>query len=188
LRGEPAARLPRMPEDGQSTGRGPALAVAGALGLLAAIVALAALLDLGPFGDDGTTESLSRAEFIAKGDEICRRAHDQFAELQPNPPITAQKAAALQEELIQISEGELSRIRALDAPPEIEVALNRYLRAREQGIALLGEGLQAAKNDDAFAYDAARQRLADGQVDRLELAEAVGFTDCSVVPTGTAGG
>jgi hypothetical protein len=177
-----------MPEDGQSTGRGPVLAVAGALGLLAVIVALAAVLDLGPFGDDGTTESLSRAEFIAKGDEVCRRAHDQFAELQPSPPTTAQKAAALQEELIQISESELDRIRALDVPPEVEEALNRYLRAREQGIALLREGLRAAENDDAFAYDAARQRLANGQVHRLELAEAVGFSQCSVVPTGTAGG
>ena len=163
------------------------MAVAGGLGLLA-IVALAALLDLGPFGNDDTTASLTTAEFTARGDDICRRAHDQFAELQPSPPITAQKAAALQEELIQISESELDRIRALDVPPEVEEALNRYLRAREQGIALLREGLRAAENDDAFAYDATRQRLANGQVHRLELAEAVGFSQCSVVPTGTAGG
>ena len=118
------------------------LAVGGALGLLAALVVLAAVLGLGPFGDNDTTESLGSGEFIARGDEVCRRAHDQFAELQPNPPITAQKAAALQEELIQISEGELDQIRALDAPPEVEEALNRYLRAREQGIALLKEGLR----------------------------------------------
>lgn len=163
------------------------MAVVSALGVLAAIVLIAVVANLGPFEDEDTA-TLSKAEFLSEGDQVCQRAHDQFAELQPSPPITADKAAALQEELIQISEGELRQIRALDAPPEVEAALNRHLRAREQGIALLKAGLRAAENDDAFAYDAARQRLADGQVHRLELAQAVGFRECSVVQAGNAGG
>ena len=129
-----------MPEDGQSTRRGPVLVVAGALAVLAAVVAVAAVSDLGPFGDDDTTASLTKAEFIAKGDEVCNRAHDQFAELQQKPPNSAEGAAALTQNLIQISENELSQIRALDAPPEVEEALDRYLRAREQGIAVLEQG------------------------------------------------
>src|SRR5687767_15032794 len=126
-----------MPEDGQPTGRGPAAAAAGAVVLLAAIVALAALLDLGPFGDDGTTESLSRAELIARGDEVCQRAHDQFAELQKEPPNSAEGAVALTQNLLEISENELNEVRALDAPPDVEEELERYLEAREQGIAQL---------------------------------------------------
>ena len=49
------ARLPRMqPEGGQSGLRRPAVAVlGGARADLAAIVALAAVFGLGPFGDDG---------------------------------------------------------------------------------------------------------------------------------------
>jgi hypothetical protein len=163
------------------------VAVAGALGLLA-IVVLAALLDLGPFGGDGTTASLSKAEFIARGDEVCQRAHDRFAELQKEPPNSAEGAVALTQNLIEISEDELNQIRALDAPLEIEEALDRYLEAREQGIALLEQGLQAAEDANARAYADAQAEIAAGQVRRLELARAVGFSECSVVQTDSAGG
>ena len=89
--------------------------VAAVLGALVVIVALAALLDLGPF-DDEDTASLSKAEFISKGDQVCERAHDQFAELQKKPPNSAEEAATLTKNLLDISENELSQIRALDGP------------------------------------------------------------------------
>ena len=92
-----------QPEDGQRGLRAPAAAVLGTLALLAAIVALGALLDLGPFGDDGTT-TLTKAEFTAKGDEICKRAHDEFAQLQKTPPNSPEGAATLTQNLIEISE------------------------------------------------------------------------------------
>jgi hypothetical protein len=167
-----------QPESRHSGLRGPAGAALGALGLVVVIVALAALLDLGPFEDEDAA-ALSKAEFIATGDEICERAHDQFAELQPNPAATPEAAAATQRELIEIAESEVAQIRALDAPPDLEAARDRYLRAREQGIDLLKRGLDAAESKDAFAYDAAKQEVAAGQVHRLKLAQAVGFSECS---------
>ncbi len=163
------------------------MAVAGLLGLLAVIVALAALFDLGPF-DNGDTTSLSKAEFTARGDEVCERAHDQFAELQKEWPNSAEGAVALTQNLIEVSENELSQIRALDAPPEAQEALDQYLLAREQGISLLEQGLEAAQERDAGAYAAAQAEVAAGQVRRLKLAQAVGFSECSVVQSGTAGG
>ena len=158
----------------------------GALGLLAAIVALAALLDVGPFGEDGGS-SLTKAEFIAAGDQACKRAHDQFAELQEEPPNSADGAVALTQNLVDISENELSQIRALDAPAEVQEALDGYLRAREQGIALLEQGLEAAQDRNARAYADAQAEIAASQVHRLELAQAVGFSECSVVQSGAAG-
>jgi hypothetical protein len=161
------------------------VAVLGALGLLAVIVVLAALLDLGPFEDEDT--SLTRAELTARGDEACKRAHQQFAELQKNPPNSAEGAVALTQNLVEISENELSQIRALDAPPEVQPALDRYLRAREQGIALLKRGLEAAQDRNARAYADAQAEIAAGQVRRLKLAQEVGFSECSVVQRSTAG-
>ena len=161
------------------------MAVLGALGLLAVIVALAALFDLGPFEDQGP--SLTKTEFIAKGDQACKRAHGQFAELQKKPPNSAEGAVALTQNLIEISQNELSQIRALDAPPEVQPALERYLRAREQGIALLEQGLEAAQDRNARAYADAQAEVAAGQVRRLKLAQEVGFSECSVVQSGTAG-
>jgi uncharacterized protein YhaN len=171
----------------RSTPTGPAVVVAVVLGALVVIVALAALLDLGPFEDEDAA-SLSKPEFIAKGDQVCERAHDQFAELQKKPPNSAEEAVTLTQNLLDISENELSQIRALDAPPEVQDALDRYLRAREQGIAALESGLQAAEDEDARAYAKAQAEIAAGQVRRLKLAQAVGFAKCSVVGSGTAAG
>jgi len=139
-------------------------------------------------GSSGGTTTLSKVDFIAKGDEICKRAHDQFAEVQKNPPSTAEGFATLTQKLIEISESELSQIRALSAPEEVQPALDRYLKAREQGIALLKKGLEAAQNDNPQAYESAQSKVANGQVRRLKLAQAVGFTECSRVSTSTTAG
>jgi uncharacterized protein YhaN len=174
-------------KDERSTLRRPAAVVAGVLGLLALIVGLAALVNAGPFEDEDTT-TLTKAEFIARGDQVCKRAHDQFAELQRQPPNSAEGAVALTQNLVEISENELAEIRALDAPPEVQEALDRYLQAREHGIAVLEQGLQAARERNARAYADAQAEIAAGQVHRLKLAQAVGFSECSVVQGGAAGG
>src|SRR6266480_7821397 len=151
---------------------------------LAATLAGFAILS-GCGGGDG--ETLNKAEFGSTGNEICKRAHDQFTAAQRNPPNTAEATADLQRNLIDISENELHEIRGLRAPSEVQPALDRYLGAREQGIALLKKGLAAAENDDAQAYSAAMAKLAAGQVQRLKLAQSVGFNECSR-PEGAATG
>jgi uncharacterized protein (DUF1778 family) len=172
-----------QPEGGQPGLRRPVVAVLGALALLAAIVALAAVFGLGPFDDGGGGgTALDRAQFTAKGDQVCNAAHDKFVELQKTPPNSAEGAVALTQNLIEISENELRQIRALDAPPEVQPALDRYLQAREQGIEQLKQGLQAAQERNARAYADAQAKIAASQVQRLELARAVGFSQCSRVP------
>jgi hypothetical protein len=173
-------------EGGRSRFRSPGTAAVGALALVGVIAALAALLDLGPFGGGGG--ELSKADFIAKGDAICKDAHDQFAQLQKSPPTDAAEAVALTQRLIEISENELNAIRDLDAPAEVRPALDRYLRVREQGIDVLRQGLEAAQKKNAQAYAAAQAKITAGQVHRLKLAQAVGFSECSRPPqAGTAG-
>ena len=172
-----------QPEDDRSGLRGPAAAVLGALALLAAIVALAAVFGAGPFGgDDGGATTLTKAQFTAKADQVCKEAHDKFVELQKSPPNSAEGAVTLTQNLVGISEDELSRIRALGPPPEVQPALDRYLQAREQGIAELKKGLEAAQDRNAQAYAQAQAKIAAGQVKRLRLARAVGFSECSRVP------
>jgi hypothetical protein len=176
-----------QPEGEQSKLRGPAVAVLGALAVLAVIVALAALLDIGPFGNDGGSSPLSKAQFVAKGDELCKKAHDQFVELQQAPPKTSSEAAALQQKLIDISENEVIQIRTLGAPSDLEPALDRYLRARERGIKVLKEGLTAAQNNDPVAYEKSKRKSFQGQGERTRLAHGVGFTVCSSAFSGAGG-
>jgi hypothetical protein len=144
----------------------------------AILVGLALALDLGPFGDD---EELVEAEFLAQGDEICRAAHEEFESLQGDTPNTPGEAADLTGDLIDISEGEVDEIRDLDAPPALQQPLQRYFDAREEGIAQLQKGLEAAEDRDAFAYADAQAKVAAGQVRRLQLAKEVGFEECSRV-------
>jgi hypothetical protein len=158
--------------------------LAAALTLLAAVAGLA-----GCGGGDGgeTSTQLTKAEFVAKGDGICREGDERYAHAQQNPPTTAAGNAALTEKLIQITNDQLSQIRALDAPADVQPALDRYLHAREQGVGILEQALSAARDNDAPAYAAAQAKMAAGQVDRLRLAQAVGFSECSRVG-GTASG
>ena len=152
---------------------------------IAALVA-ATLVVAGCGGGGG---ELSKSEFVAKGDEICKQAHDQFEGSQPsNPPSSSSQAADLQRKLVDISEAELAEIRDLNAPSDVQQALDRYLASREQGIALLKRGLTAAEHNDAFAYAQAKQKVAATQRHRTELARAVGFKECSSSFGGAAAG
>jgi hypothetical protein len=146
--------------------------IAGAVGVVAVLVALFLLLD--PFADE-----LSREEFLAQGDEICTEAHEAFTDLQDEPPTTSRDAADLTGQLINISEDERDEIDDLDGPDDIEAEVDTYLSGREEGIEQLHRGLDAAEDDEAQSYAAAQAKVAANQLERLRLAQAVGFTECS---------
>jgi hypothetical protein len=158
-------------------GRPLPIALAG-LALVAMLVAVGAAFDLGPFSDqEGGV--LTTAQFIAKGDEICRHAHEQFADLQPTPPNTSDEAAVLTGKLLTISEDEYNAIRNLEPPADLKPAVTRYLGARVQGINLIRDAYEAAKSNDPRTYYRDLVRVSKTQVKRLKLAKAVGFTECS---------
>jgi hypothetical protein len=136
------------------------------------------LIDLGPFADD----ELSEAEFLARGDEICTTAHEGFADAQSKASgQTPSEAVALTDDLIEIAEQELADIEALDPPEELADDVDRYLAARERGLETLREGRAAAEKADIFEYESAQAKMARGQAKRLELARAVGFSECSTL-------
>jgi hypothetical protein len=150
---------------------------------LAALAALA-----GGCGSD--PDELSAEELVAQGNEICVEAREAFTDLQPKPPGTAREAADLTEQLIGIAEDELERIDDLQPSADLEDELDAYLEARETGIEYLHDGLEAAENEDITAYADAQAAIADDQVERLKLARAVGFTECSrpLARTGSSSG
>lgn len=157
-------------ERGNRAGLAAALLALLALGLGAAI-----FLDIGPFAD----EELSGQTFLERGDQICGEARDEFAALQRTPPRTPQDAADLTRELIGIAEEELDEIGSLAAPADIEPALDRYLAAREEGIAVMRHGVEAAEAEDPGAYERLQAQLERTQPERLRLARRVGFSRCS---------
>ena len=161
--------------DEARSSRWPRVALAAIAGL-AALAVLAALFDVWPFDDGG---QLTAEEFIAQGDDICSDAHQQFADLQPSPPSTAEEAAVLTGKLLSISEDEYNAILDLREPDELEVEVTRYLQARSDGIDLIRDAYDAAQNDDARAYYRSLKKVSSTQVERLKLARDVGFSECS---------
>jgi hypothetical protein len=140
--------------------------------ILAVLIAAVALLAV-------TGEELSRAEFVAQGDEICAEGRQAFEELQGEPSRTAAEAADLTRRLIEIAEGELDAIERLNHPSDLDEEVNRYRGAREAGIELLRDGLEAAEAGDSRAYQAAQAELAASQRPRRRMAREVGFRECS---------
>jgi hypothetical protein len=156
-----------------------------------AVVAACLLAALGGCGGGGGSSStttggtLSTSQLVAEGDGICKDAHDQFAQLQQNPPTTSEGAATLTQKLLDISQSELTRLRDLSPPAALKPALDKYLKALDENIAVLKQGLKAAQSGDATGYAAAQAKTVKQQVKRLQLAQAVGFKECSR-PAGTA--
>jgi len=149
----------------------------------------AALGACGGGGDTGSATStaaqLTKSQLVAQGDAICKDARDRFAQLQASPPTTPAGAATFAQKLIDITESEVSQLRALNPPDDVKPALDRYLKSLEENVAVLKQGLKAAQQSDATAYAKAQAKAVQGQVKRLQYAQAVGFTECSV-PAGTA--
>jgi hypothetical protein len=149
---------------------------------IAAAFVLAALGGCGGGGESSsttTTGSLSKSQLVAQGDSICKDAHDEFAQLQQNPPTTSDEAAALTQKLIDISQTELTRLQDLSPPADVKPALDSYLKSLEENIAVLKQGLKAAQKGDATGYTKAQAKTVKQQVKRLQLAQAVGFQVCS---------
>ena len=139
------------------------------------LVVLAIVLDLGPFADD----DLSAAEFLARGDEICKQAHDEFLDIQGSTPRTAADAEAQVEALIEVAEEEREGILDLGAPDSLAEGIDAYVADREQGIKTLQVGLAAARDDDSIGYEEAQAELASQQAKRQEVAQKLGFNECS---------
>jgi hypothetical protein len=147
----------------------------GIAAVLLLVFALGAIFHLGPF----EREELSRGQLLAQGDEICRRAHAAFEELQAKQPQTPDQAEALTSQLIGIAQDERDRLAALNGPPEFDAAIATYLKARDLGIQALRDGHQAAEAGRADDYEEAQDELAETQRQRIQIARQVGFAECS---------
>jgi hypothetical protein len=122
----------------------------------------------------------STADLIAKGDAICKQAQTDsdhaVSSQHVSNPAQAEKLTA---QLLQISESELAKLRALTAPEDVKAALDAYLKSREKGVELIKQANQAAHDNNPQGYFSAISRLHQTQKERSGLAQKVGFTQCS---------
>jgi hypothetical protein len=147
----------------------------GIAAVLLLIFALGAVFHLGPF----ERTELSRGELLAQGDEICRRAHAAFEDLQVKQPQTPDQAATLTGQLLDIAQDERNRLAALNGPDDFNAEIQTYLDARDLGIEALRRGREAAIAGRADEYAQVQSELAETQRQRIQIARQVGFAECS---------
>ncbi|MEZ5076438.1 MAG: hypothetical protein R2725_03235 [Solirubrobacterales bacterium] len=145
-----------------------------ALALLAASVAISAC-----GGGGGGTEQLSKAEFVARGDQICTRAEarknkaleTEFSKM-PDPRNELDRATE-EELVIAVAlppiEGMIEELRELPAPGGQEQRVEELLASYEDAVA-------EVRSDPAVAIGGAQPFSA---ADRL--AAGYGFTACAQV-------
>ena len=200
---ETAATRPTPPSRPPKRRRTGALALgAGAIALAAVVgVALLGGDDEGSGGSGGggsggggskqatttaTTEqpqALSRAQLIARGDEICLDSQNQFLQVSAEfPDGEASLSPAYARKLVQISGQQVERFEALRPPPSVADPFAEYVALRTKVNRYDKNVLAAALAGDAEEFDRWRQANFDEGPERHDLAQRIGFKICSANP------
>jgi Protein kinase domain len=195
-----AAETERLPDETEKPppGRRRPLLVGGLLALVAAAVAVALVVSSGGGGDGsgidgavgdtaaGTTtdkpkpkrKTLTAAELIRKGDEICADSRAQYkrvrdAILEEVPDVSYSK------QLVAISTEAVRGFNELLPPPSLERAYGAFVASQEQVNQWDIDALEAAEEENEIAYDEAREDRDQTEDDRKQMAEEVGFKECA---------
>ncbi|HVY77951.1 MAG TPA: serine/threonine-protein kinase [Solirubrobacterales bacterium] len=123
---------------------------------------------------------LSKSELIARADAICETSQSTYksvrsAELEEVPDVSYATT------LSGISRRGVERFHQLEpkAPPAVEPAFGKYVRAQERVMRYDRQALEAAEAGDSAAYVAARERRDAEAAERYDLAREVGLEQCS---------
>jgi hypothetical protein len=142
-----------------------------------ASLALAAAVAVTECG--GGSEEVSAEELVQKGDEVCGKVQERFAEIQAAPPASATEGAAQAGELLGVADDAQGELRDLEPPEELRDRYDAYLDARESVSDELERGKQAAEDQDGEAYGKAQEEAVGGAPERRKLARKLGFRVCS---------
>jgi hypothetical protein len=185
------AKLPDEPAGGRS--RRPLLIGAGLMALVLAAAVVALLAGGGGDGGGGETnvatttkepkpkpgpQTLTAAELIRKGDEICEESRNKFLRYR-DPEAEEVPDVAYSRVLVGISSNAVERFEALAPPPPLESKYDRYVGSQREVRQWDRDALAAAEAEDAAAYLEARETRDDTEADRRQLAEEIGFHVCS---------
>jgi outer membrane murein-binding lipoprotein Lpp len=139
------------------------------------VVALAVTIVAGCGGGGG--KRLSRTEFAAKADAICRK-YSRLSQAVANPTSLAELSAAVKK-LTPLLDQSLGELRKLNPPKNEQATVDRWLgevEAIRNDLAKVGD--KAAKKDTKGVGTALRAGGADQQRGN-QLAGRLGMTDCS---------
>ncbi len=194
----PTATPPTDSAKTRDIGRFSQTRVIGAVGVLvAAAVAVALIVSAGGGGGGGAADetnaatttkeatkpkaepqTLTAAELIRRGDEICEESREKFLRYR-DPEAEATPDVAYSRVLVGISTNAVDQFEALVPPPGLESAYGRYVASQREVREWDRDALAAAEAEDPTAYVEARETRNNTEADRRRMAEEIGFHVCS---------
>ena len=120
-------------------------------------------------------QSVTAAELVQKGDQICRTEQMGFSQIQAHPPANASIAADQTKELIETAESASSHLGDLEPPDELRAPFENYMSARDRAVDQMKRGEDAAENQDSRVYGAAQAAVVKSAPERKRQARAVGL-------------
>ncbi len=125
-------------------------------------------------------DTLTNAQLIAKGDAICTDSQDTYLTYRERFPSGEGEPDVIYSRLlVGISSKAINRFNTLRPPPSLEKPFDKYVKAQEQVGKWDRDALRAAEAEDTAAYLAAREDRDSTAEERRQLAEDVGFRECS---------
>ena len=140
--------------------------------LLAAALALA-----GCGGGDTAGGTLTKAEFVAQANAICKDYDARITAL--GEPGSIDDLVGLAEKAKPIAEDGVAKLRALKAPEKLQASYDKYLATGDVNIELLVQLGEAAKSGDVAAIE----KIGTGGEDNADKAHGIaaelGLTECA---------
>ena len=153
-----------------TVGRRRVIAAIAALLVIALIAGGLALL----FSGGG----VSKDEFIAQADEICRATGKETSAL--DPPTDLASTGEFFTTVTPLLLEETRDIKALETPEEDVETLNAWIATQEELADIFQEAADAANSDDQEGFDAAFTEANAVQAESSTLASEYGFRVCGI--------
>ncbi len=143
--------------------------------LLLSLSGLAALALAGCGGGGKTT--LSKAEFIAQANAICKDYDARIDAL--GDPASLEDLVGLVAKAKPIAEDAIAKLRALKAPEDLQAGYDDYLATGDVNAELLAQLGEAAKSGDGTAIEKIGTEGEDNADKAHGIAAELGLTECA---------
>lgn len=140
--------------------------------LLAALAA-----GCGGGGGGGSGERLTRADWVAAADAVCRELKERLDDL--GEPGDLADLAKLTGKALPIVEDELGRLRELRPPAELQAEVNAWLATGDESLETLRAVGKAADQGDLAAVSRIGAEAQRNEQRSDRLARGLGLTDCA---------
>lgn len=131
-------------------------------------------------GQTTASATVSKRQFIERGDAICAEANAAIANLSAGGTIDP---LALLSQERAITEGLLGSLRSLGTPGQGQAVLNRFYTASKNEVAILERQQTALERDDTTALTTLSTELATARSEALLAGQEYGFSNCGAEGT-----